>query len=190
MTPAQELALLAMKPGQDKHRLGTRAELNACLAGLLVAHAVLDGRAKLTAKGVVPGAADPPNAVDDIIKEKGPKLKAVLSHMSRGLQHETGKGTWDYVTTDLDAKDIRTRVVLVDRYRAAAAGTHDLDPEIALVLACTGPAHLLEIVAPDRKTRGHARDRIDHALDGTNLEPVIKTITQLIADNETAVVVA
>jgi len=39
----EELALLAIDPDTGRHGLGTRDQLNACLAGLLVAELVLDG---------------------------------------------------------------------------------------------------------------------------------------------------
>jgi hypothetical protein len=64
----------------------------------------------------------------------------------------------------------------------AAAGDSDLDPRIAALLSMTGPAHLLEVVAPNRSSRRHARDRIDHALDGTSLELVGKAVRSLISD--------
>jgi len=50
------------------------------------------------------------------------------------------------------------------------------------VLSMTGPAHLLEIVAPGRRARKHARNRIDHALDGTSLEPFGKVVRRLIQE--------
>ncbi|MGH9038627.1 MAG: hypothetical protein ACRDZ3_00170 [Acidimicrobiia bacterium] len=46
----------------------------------------------------------------------------------------------------------------------------------------TGPAWLLEVVAPERKGRRHARDRIDHALDRTDLQAIGKIVRRVIAD--------
>ena len=43
MLLAEELALVAIKPDSGRHELGTRDQLNACLAGLLVAELLLDG---------------------------------------------------------------------------------------------------------------------------------------------------
>ena len=34
----------------------------------------------------------------------------------------------------------------------------------------TGPASLLEVVAPERRGRKHARQRIDHALDPSSAQ--------------------
>ena len=50
----------------------------------------------------------------------------------------------------------------------------------------TGPAHLLEVVAPERGARRHARRRIDHALDGHPFQPIVKAVRRLIADSEAA----
>jgi hypothetical protein len=52
----------------------------------------------------------------------------------------------------------------------------------ALVLNMTGPASLLEVVAPDRGARRPARRRIDHALDGTAYEDVGKVVRRLLAE--------
>ncbi len=191
---AEELALLAINPSKRRHRRGDRAELNACLAGLLLAELVLDGRAEfgdrktvvLTDDGPIPDELQP---VVEIVEERGPKVKAILSHMRRGLQRRTGYGTWDLVVSRLSAAELRTREKVVARYRDAAAYDRELDTRTALVLACTGPAHLLEIVAPERKHRRHARRRIDHGLDGTEFEDLVKAVKKLIADNGSAPVV-
>jgi len=39
---AAELALIALDPDSGRHALGTREQLNACLAGLLIAEVELD----------------------------------------------------------------------------------------------------------------------------------------------------
>ena len=71
---------------------------------------------------------------------------------------------------------------VADRLQAAATGAGPIEAPTALVLSMTGPAHLLEVVAPDRRTRKHARDRIDHALDGSDREPVGKVVRRLIQE--------
>ena len=68
--------------------------------------------------------------------------------------------------------DTAARDAVVDRLRTAAAGDEVLDVRTALVLSMTGPAHLLEVVAPERAGRKHARRRIDHALDSSQLQPI------------------
>jgi hypothetical protein len=57
-----------------------------------------------------------------------------------------------------------------------------LDVRTALVLSMTGPAHLLEVVAPERSGRKHARRRIDHALDSSQLQPIAELVRTLLAE--------
>lgn len=212
MLLAKELALVAIDPESERHAIGTRDQLNACLAGLLIGELVLDGA--VTAGGakrtlVLTGAPVTGllAAAAEVISEKGPKIKAVLSHMSRGVAERTGSGTWDAVIAELvsdgvlvaddsgwrtrySVVDLSARVSIVDRLRSAAAGDGALHPRTAVVLSMTGPAQLLEVVAPERRTRKHARRRIDHALDGTQLEPIGEVARQLLAEAAAAVAAA
>ena len=207
MLLAEDLALVALKPEAGRAKLGGGSNLNACLAGLLVAELLLDGSARRGDRDdlvvAVPGRQLPASpalaAALEIIAEKGPKMKAVLSHMSRGMEQRTGMSTQEAVYSGLAGAGIvgpstggvlPTRPVLdraawdgiVDRLRAAAADDGPIDVRTALVLSMTGPAHLLELVAPERSTRKHARNRIDHALDGSDLEPVGKIVRRLIQE--------
>jgi hypothetical protein len=183
-----------------------RSNLNACLAGLLVAELMLDGVVDVGDKAdrvVVTGTAAPTAkvlaAATAVVIEKGPKIKAVLSHMDRGLSNLLGLGTWDAVVSGLvetgvlaetrggvrthnDVLQPFVRDASVAALSVAAAGDAPLDPRIAALLSMTGPAYLLEVVAPGRSSRRHARDRIDHALDGTPLEPVGKAVRRVISD--------
>lgn len=211
MLLAEELALVAVKPDSGRHEMGAREQLNACLAGLLVAELLMDGtvgpgdrddRIAVVVGGRAPASATLAAAAG-VVAEKGPKIKAVLSHMNRGLQQRAGAGTWDAVVAGLaDAgilgpatEGLRSRHPLLDagqrdavvaRLHDAAAGDDPIEPRTALVLSMTGPARLLEVVAPDRSARTHARRRIDHALDGSNLEPVGKVVRKLIEEAVTA----
>jgi hypothetical protein len=207
MLLAEELALVALKPESGRLQIGTGESLNACLAGLLIAELLLFGSVGPGDKDdrivAVPGRdlPGPPALVAalDIVGEKGPKMKAVLSHMSRGLEKRLGMSTQEAVFSGLAGAGIvgastggllPKRPVLdragwdavVDRLRAAAHGDGPLDLRTALVLSMTGPTHLLEVVAPERSGRRHARKRIDHALDGSDLEPVGKIVRRLIQE--------
>ena len=206
MNLAEELALVAIDPSSGHHALGLRSELNACLAGLLVAELLLDGVIEIGAKPdrvVVTGKAEPKTktlaAATAVVIDRGPKIKAILSNMDKGLSRRLGLGTWDAVVSDLvDAgvvapthRGIRARNDVLQPFvrdsivaalRVAAERDSVLDPRVAVVLSMTGPAHLLEVVAPNRSGRGHARDRIDKALDGTPLESVGKIVRRLISD--------
>ena len=101
MLLAEELALVALKPQSGRHQIGTGDALNACLAGLLVAELLLEGAVgpgdrddRLVA---VPGREAPASpalaAALQVVAEKGPKVRSVLSHMSRGLEKRLGMST-------------------------------------------------------------------------------------------------
>jgi hypothetical protein len=207
MLLAEELALVALKPESGRLQIGTGDALNACVAGLLVAELLLFGSVGPGDKDdrilAVPGrdVPGPPVLVAalDIVAEKGPKMKGVLSHMSRGLEKRLGMSTQEAVYSGLAGAGVvgattgglrPKRPVLdraawdaiVGRLRAAAESDGPLDPRTALVLSMTGPMHLLEVVAPERSGRRHARKRIDHALDGSDLEPVGKVVRRLIQE--------
>ena len=212
MLLAEELALVALRPDKGRPAHGTRDSLNACLAGLLLAELALEGMAEpgehdkitLTGKGTATGTLA---AVADVVGEKGPKIKSIVSGMDRGLSRRLGMGTWDAVTSglvdagvltrgggrrpSLDLIDARPRDEAIVLLRAAAGGEGPIEPRTALVLSMAGPADLLEIVAPERGgARRHARQRIDHALDGTQWEPIGSIVRRLIADAEAAAAVA
>jgi hypothetical protein len=197
MLLAEELALIAIDADSGRHAIGTRDNLNACLAGLLMAELQLDDRPESPLL----------SAAAEVLDEAGPRPKAVLSAMSRGLVRRLGLGTWDAVVAGLiDAGVVapasgglrpRTEVIdrarrdaVVVRLRSAAAGDEPLDVRTALLLTMTGPAQLLELVAPDRSLRKHARRRIDHALDATSLQPIGESVRKVLAEAAAAVAVA
>jgi hypothetical protein len=197
MLLAEELALIAINPNSGRHALGTRDNLNACLAGLLVIELHLDDRPE----------SDLLSAADEVVAEAGPKVKAVLSAMSRGLERHLGMGTWDAVVAGLvhaglvaptsgglrphnEVIDPAARDAVVSRIRSAAAGDEPLDARTASLLAMSGPAQLLELVAPDRSARKHARWRIDHALEATSLQPIAESVRKVLADAAAAAAVA
>ena len=108
MNLAEELALVAIDPSSGRHALGLRSELNACLAGLLVAELLLDGVVEIGDKEdrlVVTGKAGPTTrslaAATAVVIDRGPKIKAILSHMDRGLAQLLGLGTWDATVSSL-----------------------------------------------------------------------------------------
>jgi hypothetical protein len=194
MLLAEELALITLDPDSGRHALGTRDALNACLAGLLVAELQLDDRP----------AAPILDAASDVVDEAGPKIKPVLSAMNRGLERRLGVGTWDallggLVETGVVAPaegtlrprhrvlDRQARDAIVERLQAAAGGDDPLDVRTAVLLSMTGPAQLLELVAPHRAGRKHARRRIDHALDTTVMQPVADSVRKVLAEAVAAV---
>ena len=105
-------------------------------------------------------------------------------------------GTWDAVIAGLvdagvvapvsgglrprnDVIDRAARDSVVQRLRSAAAGDDPLDARTASLLAMTGPAQLLELVAPDRSVRKHARRRTTPAgsTSGFTIEDRRRSIT-------------
>ncbi|MGH8994029.1 MAG: GPP34 family phosphoprotein [Acidimicrobiia bacterium] len=206
----EELALVAVNPESGRHALGVREPLNASLAGLLVAELLLEGIAEpapdrddavvLTDRPAPASAVLA--AVARVVADRGPKIKAILSHMNRGLEKQLGTGTWSSAVAGLadagvlapasgalrpqsNLLDPAARDAVVERLRAAAGHDDPLDPRTAVLLSMTGPAWLLEVVAPERRTRRHARQRIDHALDSTDLQAVGKIVRRVIAEAET-----
>jgi hypothetical protein len=206
MLLAEELALLAIDPESGRHALGTGSLLNACLAGLLVAELLLDGTACAGERDgtvVLEDGHRPEHPMlagaAEVVAERGPKIKAILSHMDRGLRAHAGAGTWDLAVGGLIAAGllgpaegtVRPHHSVLDpgpyddlvvRLQAAAASDDPLDPRTAVVLSLTGPAHLLEVVAPARSGRKHAKHRIDHALDATDLKAVGQVVRKVLAE--------
>jgi len=192
MLMAEELALIAMNPRKRSPGLGMHQHLNACLAGLLLGDLVVKGAAALRPEDtivLVPGvslAAGTLAGAAPVVAEKGPKIKAILSGMDRGLRKHLGRGTWDAVLAGL-SEGVDGREDAIERLRAAAASGEQVDPRTAFVLSMTGPAHLLELMAPRHGAdRRHARDRIDHATDGLPFEAISRAVRKVIAQDETA----
>jgi hypothetical protein len=211
---AEQLALISLNPETGRHGAGLREVMNACLSGLLVAELMIDGTAARGEKDgtvVLKGPASGSRtltAAGEVVAERGPKLRTVLSGMNRGLNRRLGTGTWDTTMAGLaDAGvvasmsggvrgtrfallDAAARADLVADLRAAAAGDAPLDLRTAAVLSMVGPARLLEVIAPERATRRHARRRIDHALDSTEEAAVGREVRRVIADAAAAAAAA
>jgi hypothetical protein len=192
MLMAEELALIAMNSRRRSPGLGMHQHLNACLAGLLLGDLVVKGAAELRPRDTIvlaPGAsffAGTLVGAAQVVAEKGPPIKAVLSAMDRGLRKHLGRGTWDAVLAGL-SEGVAGREEAIERLRAAAASDDQIDPRTALVLSMTGPARLLELMAPQRGAgRRHARDRIDHVTDGLPFEAISRAVRKIIDQDAVA----
>jgi hypothetical protein len=192
MLMAEELALVAMNPLRKGPGLGMRRQLNACLAGLLLGDLELEGVAALHPKDtivLVPGAsldAGTLAGAAHVVAGRGPKIKTVLSDMDRGLRKYAGQGTWDAVVAGLP-EGAAGRDEVIERLSQAAASDEQIEPRTALILSMTGPAQLLEVIAPGRGAgRRHARNRIDHATDGSPYEAISRAVRKLIAQDQAA----
>jgi hypothetical protein len=194
---AEEFALLAMMPGKGRPGLGTRSSVNACLAGLLIAdlalagHATIDRRTDTVALSGGPPDDDLLSAVATVVAGKGPKVKSVMSGMDRGLRKTLHTGIWDAVNVARAGVDPgQHRDEVIARLRLAASTNAPIDVRTALVLSMTGPANLLELVAPNRgDERKRARHRIDHAADDTPFDCLPRIVRKLIAEANAAAVV-
>ncbi|NLD76180.1 MAG: GPP34 family phosphoprotein [Acidimicrobiales bacterium] len=211
MLLAEELALIAINPSTGRHAGGDRRILNATMAGLLIAELHIEGRATFQGTRSRPGAtatdvtgpqlSQTLAAAEATLAHRGPKLKKVLRAMDRDLERQLGTGTWDSAVAALvatgkvstPAGSLRPKVEVLDtghrdliiaRLREAAAGNGQLDDRTAALLNATGPAHLLELVAPERRTRRHARRRIDKLLDGTALGTIGHLVRTVIKEDE------
>ena len=138
---AEELALVAIDPSSGRHALGLRSELNACLAGLLIAELLLDGVIEIGDKDdrvVVTGKAEPKSkllaAATAVVIERGPKIKAILSHMDRGLTQRLGLGTWDAVVSSLVDEG-----VLAATHRGVRPRNEVLQPFVRDAMRCRVP---------------------------------------------------
>ncbi|MCM3882278.1 GPP34 family phosphoprotein [Frankia sp. R82] len=200
MLLAEELLLLALDPDRGTPVNSSRAPLNVALSGALVAELGLDGLVVEDGRRLAPAGLAPshPLLADAhclLGTLRGRRAADQLRRMDKGLG-----GAWSRVVDGLvDAGVLgrrRDRVALfvpvthhpvlytkardevVDRLRAAAAGDGPLDPRTATVLALAGPSRLLEVVAPQRAERRHAKERIRTATEQTPIAPVVRKVIQ------------
>jgi hypothetical protein len=132
-----------------------------------------DGRIRLT--GSRPEHPLLAQVLDNLAPFEGKKLKSRLSSIKHSGWPEVVDAMVDAGVLGRERPALRpTRHPPVDpgghaanlaEVRAAAQADGPLAPELAVLLALAGPCHLLEVVAPDRATRRHARRRIDAAAD-------------------------
>jgi hypothetical protein len=205
---AEELLLLGVDPERGTVVNSARQQLLVGLAGALVSELALDGAVALdgrrfTATG--PAPADPLLARVHAELATGGGLRA--ADQLRRLDRRTG-GLWAQLVDRLVDDGVlgrrRDRVLLwhvtrhpvlrplehralVRRLQAAATGSGPLDARTAVLLALSGPSRLLEVVAPDRADRAHAKQRIAAA---TDLSPVAPVVKKVIAEAQAAAGVA
>lgn len=89
---------------------------------------------------------------------------------------------WHVTRHPVLRRDLRDDVV--QRVRRAAAGDGPLEPRTAVLLALSGPSHLLELVAPERAARAHAEARIGAAAE---LVPAADVVRKVLAEAQAAV---
>ncbi|ONH28823.1 GOLPH3/VPS74 family protein [Pseudofrankia asymbiotica] len=194
MLIAEELLLLALDPAKGSPVNSSRQPLTTTLSGALVAELglshgmIVDGR---RFHPVGPPPSDPllaaaHRAVGEV---KGRRAADQVRRLDKALG-----GVWNMVLDRLLEEKIvgreRRRMLLfpvvrhpvlradlrddiVRRAREAARGDGPLDARTAALLALTGPSRLLEVVAPDRADREHAKERIATATSATPVAPIV-----------------
>jgi hypothetical protein len=197
---AEELLILALDPRRGTPVNSSRSTLAPGLCGALVAELGLLDVLEVVGKRFAP--LGPPPA-DPLLGEVHQLLSTSNGRTSasqlRKLDRALG-GSWAKIIDRLlEGKVVarqRDRILgivpvtrhpvlrhdlsaeVVTRLQAAAAGTGPLEPRTAVVLALAGPCRLLEVVAPDRGSRSHAKRRIAEATSVTPVAPVVKRVIQ------------
>ncbi|OAA19811.1 Golgi phosphoprotein 3 (GPP34) [Frankia sp. EI5c] len=208
MLIAEELLLLALDPVEGSTVNSSRQPLTISLSGALIAELGLADGVVVDGKRFRPAGRPPADpllaAAHRAIGEvKGRRAADQL----RGLDKALG-GVWTAVTDRLTEEKIigreRRRILLfpvtrhpvlradlrddvLRRAREAARGSGPLDPRTAALLALAGPSRLLEVVAPDRAHRRHAKERIATA---TNVTPVAPVVTRVLQEAQAATTAA
>jgi hypothetical protein len=199
---AEMLLLVAVN---DKGRVpfGTDSFVDIGLTGALLAELAIDGRLTIAEDGTVrAGDARPGDVLlgdaYDAVREhlEGRKAKRVIGGLSRRIGGSRRRVVDRLVEggvlgrdrpsafrpTRHPVLDRAARQAVVDQVRAAAMGEGPVRPDVAVVLALTGPCRLLERVAPERSTRGEAKRRIARATAETPFAPTVaKVVDELIA---------
>jgi hypothetical protein len=197
MLIAEELLLAALDPDRGTAVNSSTQPLKVGLSGALVAELGLTGAVVLDGKRfTVTGAprADPllRAAYDVLASGKGRRSRDQIRRLDRAVG-----GVWSRVVDQLIAAGVvgrrrdrvffvpvtrhpvlrpEVRQAVVDRLRAAAAADGEMDARTAVLLSLSGPCRLLEVVAPDKAGRKHARQRIEQATDLTPVAPVVKAV--------------
>jgi hypothetical protein len=205
MLLAEDLLLLALDPDAGTPVNSSREPLRVALCGALIAELGLLGLVVEDGRRLAPVGSKPDHP---LLAEahallgtlRGRRAVDQLRRMDRAFG-----GVWSRVVDGLVETGVlgrrRDRVLVVwvthhpvlrpevrdevvHRMREAATGDGPLDPRTAAVLALAGPSRLLEVVAPRRADRRHARERIRHAAEQT---PVAETVRKVIQEAQAAV---
>ncbi|EIV90741.1 hypothetical protein FraQA3DRAFT_0139 [Frankia sp. QA3] len=199
MLLAEDLLLLALDPDRGTPVNSSRQPLGVALCGALVAELGLAGLIEEDGRRLAPVGIRPKHPLlADVHAALGTVRGRRAADQLRRLDGAIG-GVWSRVVDGLVDADVlgrrRDRVLVVRithhpvlrteardevvwRMRTAATGDGPLDPRTATVLALSGPARLLEVVAPQRAERRHAKARIAAATDQTPIAPIVRKVIQ------------
>jgi hypothetical protein len=199
MLITEELVLLALDPEKGNLVNSSATNLKVGVVGAAVAQLALDGRVEMQGKRfVATGAAPEDPVLRDVHRaladRKGRRAKDQLRRLDkaaggvwrRTLDGLVAQGAVEarrelvllFPVTRYPVRDVSAQRRLVDALRDAARTDGELDPRIAALLSLCGPCRLLEVVAPERSERRHAKRRIAEATDRTPVAPVVKAVIQ------------
>lgn len=205
MLLAEELLLLGLDPVRGTVVNSARQPLLVALSGALIGELALAGAVQLSGRQFVAAgpAPDHPLLARVHAELAAPGRRRAAAQLRR-LDRAVG-AVWPRLVDGLVEQGVlgrrRDRVLFwaitrhpvlqpvarqepLDRVRLAAAGDNGLEGRTAVLLALTGPARLLEVVAPERAGRKHARQRIATASELTPVAPVVRKV---IAEMQAAV---
>lgn len=197
MLLAEELLLLGLDPVRGTVVNNARQQLQVGLAGALIGELALNGSVDVSGRRFVVSGRPPADPLlaavyERLAQPKGRRAADQLRRLDKGVG-----GVWPRLVDGMVDRGVlgrrRDRVLLftvthhpvlqpavqgelLARMRAAAAGDGALDPRTAVLLAVAGPSRLLEVVAPDRDGRRHAKLRIANATALTPVAPVVKKV--------------
>ena len=195
MLIAEELLLLSLDPVRGRPLNGSESVISVCLLGALVAELGVAGRVDWVGSRFVPVGPRPVGLLGEVHealeadrpRRAAPQLRR-MDRVLRSARRRVIDGLVDagvlgrerrrpWLPTAHRLLDQAARAEPLGRVRSAAA-THDaVDARTAVLLALSGPARLLEVVAD--KPHAHAKQRIAQAAE---LVPAVEVVKRVIAE--------
>ncbi|HWJ63646.1 MAG TPA: GPP34 family phosphoprotein [Acidimicrobiales bacterium] len=204
MLIAEEFVLLALTPdGTPARSTSYQNGYSNGVTGALLTELELqghlsldDGRIRIT--GTTPDHPLLRQVLDETRSLDGKKLRSKLGLIRRSGWNEVVDGMIDagilgrhrpnvLQPTRHPVNDPALHAAVIARVQAAATGDQPFDRRDATLLALAGPCQLLEIVAPDRSDRKHAKARIAEA---SRSVPAAEAVKYAISSRSAAVVAA
>jgi hypothetical protein len=193
MLLAEELMLASIDPVRGRPVHSSETTIGTCLSGALVAELALTDLVLLEGKRFVTVSQAPAQGLlreayevlasgegrraTDQLRRIDKRLGRVRSRVvdvliEQGVLGRDKRGPLQVTAHPVLRPELRDEVV--QRLRTAAAGDGPLEPRTAVLLALSGPARLLEVVAD--KPHTHAKKRIAEATELTPLAAVVKKV--------------
>lgn len=197
MLLAEELLLLGLDPVKGTLVNSPREQLVVSLAGALVGELALAGTVLLSGPRFVAVGQAPEHP---LLARTHRLLAEPTKRRAPGQLRRVDKavgGIWSQLVDGLIEQGVlgrrQDRVLFftvtrhpvlqpdardepLHRVRLAATGDNGLEARTAVLLALAGPSRLLEVIAPDRADRRHARQRVRMATELTPVAPVVKKV--------------